>query len=114
ILVLSPGRTTVHQHFQSAPELERLLEQRLKHDLLEVVRYTNNLARFSTAHQHEPLGLGHAVLQAQEAVGDEPFAVMLPDDIFDGPPPCLRQLLDIAESGDAPVVALPRVAPSEI
>ena len=114
ILVLSPGRTTVLRHFQSAPELERLLEQRLKHDLLEVVRYTNNLARFSTAHQHEPLGLGHAVLQAHEAVGDEPFAVMLPDDIFDGPTPCLRQLLDIAESEDAPVVALTRVPPSEV
>jgi len=114
ILVLSTGRTTVRQHFQSAPELERLLEQRLKHDLLEVVRYTNNLARFSIAHQHEPLGLGHAVLQAREAVGDEPFAVMLPDDIFDGPTPCLRQLLDIAESEDAPVVALTRVAPSEV
>jgi UTP--glucose-1-phosphate uridylyltransferase len=114
ILVLSPGRTTVLQHFQSAPELERLLEQRLKHDLLEVVRHTNNLARFSTAHQLEPLGLGHAVLQSREAVGDEPFAVILPDDIFDGPQPCLRQLLDIAESEDAPVVALTRVPPSEI
>ena len=79
ILVLSPGRTTVLEHFQSAPELESLLERRLKHDLLEIVRYTNNLARFSTAHQDEPLGLGHAVLQAHEAVGDEPFAVILPD-----------------------------------
>ncbi len=114
ILVLSPGRTTVLEHFQSAPELERLLEQRLKHDLLETVRYTNNLARFSTAHQHAPLGLGHAVLQAREAVGDEPFAVILPDDIFDGARPCLRQLLDIAESEDAPVVALMRVPQGEI
>ena len=67
VLVLSPGRTTVLEHFQSAPELERLLAERLKHDLLEVVRYTNNLARFCTAHQHEPLGLGHAVLQARRA-----------------------------------------------
>jgi len=114
ILVLSPGRTTVLEHFQSAPELERLLERRLKHDLLEIVRYTNTLARFRTAHQHEPLGLGHAVLQAREVVGDEPFAVILPDDIFDGPRPCLRQLLDIAESEDAPVVALMRVPQSEI
>jgi len=114
ILVLSPGRTTVLEHFRSAPELERLLEQRLKHDLLEVVRYTNNLARFGTAYQHEPLGLGHAVLQAREAVGDEPFAAILPDDIFDGPRPCLRQLLDIAESEDAPVVALTRVPRSEV
>ena len=114
VLVLSPGRTTVLEHFQSVPELERLLERRLKHDLLEIVRYTNNLARFNTAHQHEPLGLGHAVLQAREAVGDEPFAVILPDDIFDGERPCLRQLLDIAEREDAPVVALLRVPPSEI
>src|ERR1700722_10824058 len=114
VLVLSPGRTAVLEHFQSAPELERLLEQRLKHDLLEVVRYTNNLARFCTAHQHEPLGLGHAVLQAREAVGDEAFAVILPDDIFDCPRPCLRQLLDVAETRDAPVVALLKVARSEI
>jgi UTP--glucose-1-phosphate uridylyltransferase len=114
VLVLSPGRTTVLEHFQSAPELERLLEERLKHDLLEVVRYTNNLARFSIAHQHEPLGLGHAVLQAREAVGDEPFGVILPDDIFDGPRPCLRQLIEIAEREDAPVVALTRVPQSEL
>jgi UTP--glucose-1-phosphate uridylyltransferase len=114
ILVLSPGRTTVLEHFQAAPELELLLERRLKHDLLEIVRHTNTLARFRTAHQHEPLGLGHAVLQAREVVGDEPFAVILPDDIFDSSRPCLRQLLDIAESEDAPVVALVRVPRSEI
>jgi UTP--glucose-1-phosphate uridylyltransferase len=114
ILVLSPGRTTVLEHFQSAPELERLLEQRLKHDLLEVVRYTNRLARFNTAYQHEPLGLGHAVLQSREAVGEEPFAVILPDDIFDGPRPCLGQLIEVAEQEDAPVVALTKVPHSEL
>jgi UTP--glucose-1-phosphate uridylyltransferase len=114
ILVLSPGRTTVLEHFQTAPELERLLERRLKQDLLEVVRYTNSLGRFSTAYQHEPLGLGHAVLQSREAVGDEPFAVILPDDIFDGPRPCLRQLIDVAEQDDVPVVALTRVPRSEL
>ncbi|MBF6571100.1 MAG: UTP--glucose-1-phosphate uridylyltransferase [Candidatus Binataceae bacterium] len=113
VLVLSPGRTTVLEHFQAAPELERLLAARLKLDLLEVVRHTNRLARFTTAHQHEPLGLGHAVLQARAAVGDEPFAVILPDDIFDGSRPCLRQLLDLAEAEEAPVVALTRVPPSE-
>jgi UTP--glucose-1-phosphate uridylyltransferase len=114
ILVLSPGRTTVLEHFQSAPELEKLLEQRFKHDLLEVVRYTNGLARFSTAYQYEPLGLGHAVLQSREAVGDEPFAAILPDDIFDGPRPCLSQLIAVAEQEDAPVVALTKVPRSEL
>ena len=66
------------------------------------------------AEQRHPLGLGHAVLQAREAVGNEPFAVMLPDDIFDCPRPCLRQCLDVAEKFDAPVVALLRVARSEL
>jgi len=114
VVVISPGRTTVVDHFDPAPELERHLEERGKRDLLEMVRRTNNPARFTTAEQTEPLGLGHAVLQAREAVGDEPFAVMLPDDIFDSKRPCLRQLLDVAESEDAPVVALLKVARSEI
>lgn len=114
ILVLSPGRTTVHDHFQPATELERHLEQRGKLDMLDFIRRTNNPVRFTTAWQEMPLGLGHAVLQAHEAVGNEPFAVMLPDDIFDGPVPCLRQLLDVAEARDAPTVALLRVPRTEI
>jgi len=114
VVVISPGRTTVVDHFDPAPELERHLEERGKRDALEMVRSTNNPARFTTAEQKEPLGLGHAVLQARDAVGDEPFAVMLPDDIFDSKRPCLRQLLDVAESDDAPVVALLKVARSEI
>jgi UTP--glucose-1-phosphate uridylyltransferase len=114
VVVISPGRTTVVDHFDPAPELERHLEERGKHDVLAIVRSTNNPARFTTAQQKEPLGLGHAVLQAREAVGDEPFAVILPDDIFDSKRPCLRQLLDVAESEDTPVVALLKVARSEI
>jgi UTP--glucose-1-phosphate uridylyltransferase len=114
VLVLSPNRTIGLQHFQPAPELERYLERRSKHELLENVRLTNSLARFITAWQDQPLGLGHAVLQARAAVGDEPFAVILPDDIFDSERPCLRQLLDVSEAEDAPTVALMRVAPSEI
>jgi UTP--glucose-1-phosphate uridylyltransferase len=114
ILVLSPGRTTVLEHFQPAAELERMLEHRGKRDILDIVRHTNGLARFTTAWQKEPLGLGHAVLQARDAVGGEPFAAILPDDIFDSERPCLRQLLDIAEAEDAPTVALTRVPRSEI
>jgi UTP--glucose-1-phosphate uridylyltransferase len=114
VVIISPGRTTVVDYFDPAPELERHLEERGKHDVLAMVRSTNNPVRFTTAEQKEPLGLGHAVLQAREAVGDEPFAVILPDDIFDSKRPCLRQLLDVAESEDTPVVALLRVARSEI
>ena len=114
VIVISPGKTTVVDHFKPNLELERSLEERGKRDLLEMIRRTNNPARITTAEQRSPLGLGHAVLQAREAVGTEPFAVMLPDDIFDCPRPCLRQLLDAAEEKDAPVVALLKVARSEI
>ena len=114
IIVVSPGRTTVLDHFQAVADLERLLEERGKHDILEMIRRTNRLAKISAVEQERPLGLGHAVLQARAAVGDEPFAAMLPDDIFDCSRPCLRQLLDGAERVEGPVVALLRVARSEI
>jgi UTP--glucose-1-phosphate uridylyltransferase len=114
VLVLSPNRTIALEHFRPAPELERHLEERGKRELLESIRRPNGMARFTTAWQTEPRGLGHAVLQAREAVGDECFAVILPDDIFDSERPCLRQLLDISEGEDAPTVALMRVARSEI
>jgi UTP--glucose-1-phosphate uridylyltransferase len=77
ILVLSPGRTMVREHFRRAEELERHLEQRGKTDLLDSIRTTNDPVRFTVAFQEQPLGLGHAVLQAREAVGDEPFAALL-------------------------------------
>ncbi|HKV53834.1 MAG TPA: UTP--glucose-1-phosphate uridylyltransferase [Candidatus Binataceae bacterium] len=114
VLVLSPGRTITREHFEPVSELEHQLEQRGKHELLEEIRQINRLARFTVVWQVEPLGLGHAVLQARDAVGDEPFVTMLPDDIFDSERPCLGQLLDIAAAEDAPTVALMRVAPSEV
>jgi UTP--glucose-1-phosphate uridylyltransferase len=114
VLVLSPNRTTTLEHFKPTRELEEHLERRGKHDILETVRRTSNLARFSVAWQHEPLGLGHALLQAREAVGNEPFAAILPDDIFDSDPPCLLQLLDAAEREEAPTIALMRVPRPDI
>jgi len=114
IVVITPGRTLVLDHFNPAEDLERHLEGKGKHDILHMLRKTNRPAKLTTAHQHQPLGLGHAVLQAREAVGNEPFAVFLPDDIIDAKTPCLRQLLDVAEKHDAPVVALLRVPKSEL
>ena len=114
ILVISPGKTTVVDHFEPNADLERHLEARGKHDILELIRQSNRPAKITIAEQRQPLGLGHAVLQAHSVVGNEPFAVMLPDDIFDSPRPCLRQCLDVAELRDAPVVALLRVARSEL
>lgn len=114
IVVVTPGRTLVLDHFKPVADLERHLEGKAKHDLLRMLRKTNAPVKITPAHQPQPLGLGHAVLQARAAVGNEPFAVFLPDDIIDSEKPCLRQLLDVAEQRDAPVVALLRVAQSEL
>lgn len=114
IVVVAPGRGLVLDQFKPAQELESHLQARGKQHLLAMIRSTNHLARITAVEQKEPLGLGHAVLQARDAVGDEPFAAMLPDDIFDCPRPCLRQLLDVAEKKNSPVVALLTVARDEI
>jgi UTP--glucose-1-phosphate uridylyltransferase len=114
IIVTSPGKTLVLEQFEPAMELEHNLEVRGKIDLLAMLRKSNHPVKITPAVQVEPLGLGHAVLQSRTAVGAEPFVVMLPDDIFDCPRPCLRQLLDAAEGNNAPVVALLKVARSEI
>src|SRR3984893_1483295 len=114
VIVVAPGRSLVLDHFAPVPDLERHLQERGKHDLLAMVRSVSGMTRITRAEQSQPMGLGHAVLQARAAIGDEPFAVLLPDDIFDCEPPCLRQLLDVAEARQAPVVALMRVAPQDI
>ena len=114
IMVISPGKTAVLNHFQPVPELERALEEREKQELLDLVRATSDLADITAVEQSSPLGIGHAVLQARDKVGNEPFAVLLPDDIFDADPPCLRQLLDVAAAEDGPVVALMKVPRSEV
>ena len=114
VIVTSPGKTLVLEQFEVNKELERNLESKGKTDILTMLRRSNHPVKITAAEQAEPLGLGHAVLQARKAVGDEPFAAMLPDDIFDCPRPCLRQLLDAAEKTDSPVVALLKVARSEI
>ena len=114
VIVTSPGKTLVLEQFEVNQELERHLESKNKQDILTMLRRSNHPVKITPAEQAEPLGLGHAVLQARKAIGDEPFAAMLPDDIFDCPRPCLRQLLDAAEKNDAPVVALLKVERSEI
>ncbi len=114
IVVISPGRTTALDHFETAPELERHLEMRGKDEMLDTIRRIATMAHLTAVEQAEPLGLGHAVLQARDAIGGEPFAVMLPDDLFDSKRPCLGQMMAEAERLDAPVVALLRVAKSEV
>ena len=95
ILVTSPGNVMTRAHFEPNPRLEALLAERGKTDALEVIRSLSDLAEVTTIHQDQPLGLGHAVLVTKAQVGEEPFAVVLPDDVIDADPPALRQMIDV-------------------
>jgi UTP--glucose-1-phosphate uridylyltransferase len=110
IIVTGRGKTAIEDHFDVSFELERLLEERGKQELLKEMRAISEMARVSYVRQQEALGLGHAVLQAEDSVGGEPFAVMLSDDIIDSETPGLRQLLDVYEKYDAPVIGTMQVA----
>jgi UTP--glucose-1-phosphate uridylyltransferase len=105
IIVTGRGKSAIEDHFDVSFELEKLLEERGKQAELKAMRAISSMARVSYVRQQEALGLGHAILQARDLVGDEPFAVMLSDDIIDSKTPALRQLLDVYEKYDAPVLA---------
>ncbi len=109
IIVTGRGKSAIEDHFDVSFELEALLRERGKEDDLRTVRKISEMARVSYVRQREALGLGHAVLQARDWVGEEPFAVMLSDDIIDSRTPALRQLIDVYEKYDAPVVATMQV-----
>lgn len=94
IIVTGRGKSTMEDHFDKSFELETMLEQRGKKALLEIARSVSKLAKITYTRQPEALGLGHAVLMAKELVGDEPFAVILPDDIVDATVPCLKQMVE--------------------
>jgi UTP--glucose-1-phosphate uridylyltransferase len=94
IIVTGRGKTTMEDHFDKSAELEASLEARGKTALLEVARSVSKLAKITYTRQAEALGLGHAVLQAKALVGDEPFAVILPDDIVDATVPCMKQMVE--------------------
>ncbi len=106
IIVTGRGKSAIEDHFDVSFELEHLLETRHKKDLLDTVRAVSDLINVAYIRQKEALGLGHAVLRAHELVGDEPFSVILADDVIDSETPCLRQLLDVYEFYSAPVLAL--------
>jgi len=94
IIVTSRGKSTMEDHFDRSPELEASLAAKNKTALLEIARSVSKLAKITFTRQSEPLGLGHAVLQAKEIVGNEPFAVLLPDDIVDARVPCMKQMVE--------------------
>jgi len=105
IIITGRGKTAIEDHFDHSYELEKLLEEKKKTDLLKIVRQISDMIHVAYVRQKEALGLGHAVLMARELVGNEPFAVLLADDVVDGEVPCLKQMIDVFDETQCSVIA---------
>lgn len=114
IVVTGRGKSAIEDHFDFTPELDATLDRRGKKELLALSRGVSNMARISFVRQKEPLGLGHAVLCAKDLVGDEPFAVILPDDVIDADPPCLKQMIGVFNERHGSVLATMTIEGSAI
>src|SRR5438874_3041192 len=106
IIVTGRGKSAIEDHFDVSYELEKMLEERKKTDLLTIVRQISDMIHVAYVRQKEAMGLGHAVLMARELVGNEPFAVLLADDVIDANPPCLKQMMEVFEETQASVIAI--------
>ena len=114
ILVTGRGKNAIEDHFDVSVELETFLESRGKSEQLAEVRKISNMINFAYVRQGEPLGLGHAVLVTQALVGNEPFAVILGDDVIDASPPAIKQMVDVFERVQGPVLAVERIPKDQI
>ena len=114
IFVTGRGKDSIEDHFDEIPELEQVLEERGQKEAVQNLRQIAAMIEVVSVRQKKPLGLGHAVFCARDLVGDEPFAVLLSDDLIEAPVPCLRQLMEIfAEKGES-VLALRRVPEDQV
>jgi len=110
LIITGRDKTAIENHFDISFELEQVLKERGKQEMFELVRAVSELAKITYTRQKQALGLGHAIYQAKDFVGDEPFAVLLADDVMDaGDTPALKQLIDVYEKYDAPVMATMRI-----
>lgn len=114
IIITGRGKTAIEDHFDTSKELEFLLEEKGKRDLLKMVRDISNLVKFSYTRQKEALGLGHAILCAKDLVGNEPFAVFLGDDIIDSDVPAMKQMIEVYKKYRHTVLAVQRVPKESI
>jgi len=105
IMVTGRGKSAIEDHFDVSYELEKMLEERGKKDLLAIVRQISDMIHIAYVRQKEALGLGHAILTARELVGNEPFAALLADDVIDADIPCLKQLIGVYEKTGCSVLA---------
>jgi UTP--glucose-1-phosphate uridylyltransferase len=109
IIVTGRGKSAIEDHFDVSYELEKMLEERKKTDLLTIVRQISDMIHVAYVRQKEAMGLGHAVLMARELVGNEPFAVLLADDVIDANPPCLKQMIDQFNQTQSSIIATQQV-----
>jgi UTP--glucose-1-phosphate uridylyltransferase len=105
IIISGRGKGAMEDHFDISYELDATLEKKGKKELLEISRKISSMARISYVRQKEPLGLGHAVLCARQLVGDEPFAVLLPDDVVNASVPCIKQMIDVYNEHQGSILA---------
>jgi UTP--glucose-1-phosphate uridylyltransferase len=113
-IVTGRGKNAIEDHFDVSYELEQVLQGRGKNDLLDEIRQISNMINLSYVRQKEALGLGHAILVAREAIGHEPFAVLLGDDIIDSEVPCMKQMTDLFSKLQASIIATCEVPRAEI
>lgn len=113
IIVTGKGKRSIEDHFDHALELEQNLLEKGKLDLLEKVQYSSNLANIHFIRQKEPKGLGHAVWCARKFIGNEPFAVLLGDDIVQSDTPCLRQLINEYDETGTSIIGVQSVQDNE-
>jgi UTP--glucose-1-phosphate uridylyltransferase len=113
IIVTGKGKRAIEDHFDFAPELEKNLREHEKFELLKMVNYTSNLADIHYIRQKEPKGLGHAVWCARNFIGDEPFAVLLGDDIIQSETPCLKQLMNQYDETFSAIIGVQHVPEDE-
>lgn len=109
VIITGRGKNAIEDHFDVSYELEKTLEQRDKSDLLSLVRSVSEMVHIAYVRQKEALGLGHAVLVARDLMNNEPFAVLLGDDVIVADVPCIRQMIDVYDRYGTSVVAIMEV-----
>ena len=113
ILITAMGKHAIEDYFDRSFELEYVLEQKGETELLQEMRRLSNLVNICYIRQKEQLGLGHAILIARDIIADEPFAVLLPDDVIDSRVPALKQMIEVYEQRGTSVIAVERVSPQD-
>ncbi|HYK88256.1 MAG TPA: UTP--glucose-1-phosphate uridylyltransferase GalU [Acidobacteriota bacterium] len=114
IIITGRGKNAIEDHFDVSFELEKILEERGKSSLLDLVRAVSDMVHIAYVRQKEALGLGHAILVAEDLINGEPFAVLLGDDVIEADKPCIRQMIDVYDRYHSSVVAIMEVPQAEV